>query len=289
MDIRRLPEPVRKPLRWLRMATPKQIARWTRNATLDLVDKLKGRGDPMVPPRNLAFIGDGDYRAVGEHFLKLFVEVGGLKPDQDVLDVGAGTGRIALPLTAFLSKDADYRGIEITRPFVDWCTAQITSRHPNFQFIHADLWNKMYNPGGKVQSHDYRFPFEDASYDFAFATSVFTHMYPRDVQHYLSEIARVLRPGGTCFATFFLLTSGSRERIARGEGNQPFSHELDGCWTTTPKIPESAIAFAEGDVLEMLKKAGLQAEGLVHHGSWSGLAGAPSYQDIVVARKKRTS
>lgn len=285
MDIRRLPEPVRKPLRWLRMATPKQLARWTRNARLDLVDKLKGRGDPMVPPRNLAFIGDGDYRAVGEHFLKLFVEVGGLKPEHDVLDIGAGTGRIALPLTSYLQKDADYGGIEITRRFVNWCTAQITSRHPNFQFIHADLWNKMYNPGGKVQSHEYRFPFEDASFDFAFATSVFTHMYPRDVEHYLNETARVLRPGGVCFATFFLHTPDSKERVGRGEGSQSFVHELDGCWTTTPEVPESAIAFGETDVLGMFQRAGLRVVHPVHHGYWSGLPEAPSYQDFIVARK----
>ena len=41
--------------------------------------------------------------------------------------------------------------------------------------------------------------------DVAFLTSVFTHMLPEDVEHYLDELARVLKPGGRTLITWFLL------------------------------------------------------------------------------------
>ena len=46
---------------------------------------------------------------MGRRFLEQFVALGGLKPDHHVLDVGCGIGRMALPLTTFLSAGGEYR------------------------------------------------------------------------------------------------------------------------------------------------------------------------------------
>jgi ubiquinone/menaquinone biosynthesis C-methylase UbiE len=205
-------------------AAVRPIVRRTYNVVLDQIDLLTGRRDSLTPPRNLMFVG-GDFKAVGREFLGHFVEIGGLQPDDRVLDIGSGIGRMAVPLTGYLSPQGQYRGIEIVEDGVRWCQNRITSRFPNFRFVRADVYNKLYHPAGRYQGAAYRFPFEDGSFDFVFLTSVFTHMFPADVTNYVSEASRVLRQGGRCFATFFLVTPESRSLIEQVKSTQPFQHQ----------------------------------------------------------------
>lgn len=53
------------------------------------------------------------------------------------------------------------------------------------------------NPWARYRSYDgTRLPFEDASVDVAFAICVAHHVEPPDRPHFVSEMARVVRPGG---------------------------------------------------------------------------------------------
>src|SRR5207302_10777966 len=61
-----------------------------------------GRLNPLLPPCGLHCVGDGDYIEIGEEFFRYFVDIAGLKPQDRVLDVGCGTGRMAQPLTKYL-------------------------------------------------------------------------------------------------------------------------------------------------------------------------------------------
>src|SRR5690348_5915887 len=79
---------------------------------------LRSRFIP-VPPSELCFVGDGDFRAIGAEFLKRFVRHGGLAPRDRVLDIGSGIGRMALPLTQYL-ENGTYDGIEIVADGVAW-------------------------------------------------------------------------------------------------------------------------------------------------------------------------
>ncbi len=63
---------------------------------------LNDRFMPM-PPAEKHFIGDGDFRAIGAEFLRHFVKLGELKPTDKVLEIGCGIGRMALPLTHYLT------------------------------------------------------------------------------------------------------------------------------------------------------------------------------------------
>ncbi|CAN5150583.1 class I SAM-dependent methyltransferase [soil metagenome] len=272
-------------IRQLLPAPVRRSARKTYNSILDQVDRLRGRHDPLVPPRNLNYIGDGDYKGVAEHFFAHLVEIGGLRPDDRILDIGSGLGRMAIPLTRYLSPGGSYQGIEIVPRGVEWSQREITARHPNFRFTHADIYNKMYNPGGQYKASEYRFPFADRAFNFVFATSVFTHMYPADVARYLSEIARVLQPGGSSFTTFFILTPESRRLVASGQSSQRFVYQGDGYMTTNDEVPENAIAFDECEVRRMHSGSGLTILDPIYHGWWSGRQGSKSYQDIVLARK----
>src|SRR3546814_13028266 len=71
--------------------------------------------DDPVPQGATHEIGDGDFRAIGAEFLRHFVELGGLTPEDDVLDIGCGFGRMALPLARYLPPPSRSVGFDIVR------------------------------------------------------------------------------------------------------------------------------------------------------------------------------
>jgi ubiquinone/menaquinone biosynthesis C-methylase UbiE len=103
----------------------------------------------------------------------LMARAGSLTPNSRVLEIGVGTGRIALPLAPHVRA---YYGIDLARPMMDVLLAKQTNE-----------------PITLVQGDVTRLPSADASFDAAVAVHVF-HLVPgwRDS---LSELARVLRPG----------------------------------------------------------------------------------------------
>jgi SAM-dependent methyltransferase len=245
-----------------------------------------GDAGVLVPPKRIWGMGAEEYQSVGREFLELFIRLGGLQPHHRVLDVGSGVGRMTVPLTDYLvPPDGAYEGFDIDRPGVEWCSKAITSRFPNFKFHHSDVLNKHYNPRGTHQASSYRFAYQDGSFDFVYLTSVFTHMFPADLENYLGEIARVLKPGGRCLITWFLLNPESEALVKAGRSTQDFSHPLDGCTTTTPADPEAALAYPETYVRDLYARLGLTIEEPLHYGAWCGREPHVSYQDIVVASK----
>ena len=271
----------------LRRAIPqpaKRLLRYLYKNVLDLSD-ISARRRDMIPPRTLHFVGGTDYRGAGLEFRDLFVRYGGLKPEDRVLDVGSGIGRMAAPLTGYLAASGEYQGFDIVRKGVVWSQKHITSRYPNFHFIHSDVKNKFYNPGGVYEASSYRFPYEDGRFDFVFLTSVFTHMFPRDLENYTREIARVLRPGGTSFITMFLLNEESQKLIDQGSSTQNFVYRLEGCVTADANNPEASLAFDETYVRKLFAVSGLSIREPIHPGSWCGRQKYLSYQDLVIATK----
>ena len=69
----------------------------------------------------------------------------GLAPDGSILDVGCGAGRIAIPLTRYLSQHGRYVGFDVISDAIEWCRANITSRCRNFEFHHLDRRTKRFN------------------------------------------------------------------------------------------------------------------------------------------------
>src|SRR5262249_6791786 len=139
----------------------------------------------------------------------------GLRPNHRVLDVGCGIGPLAIGLLDHLT-EGSYEGLDVHAEAVAWCQRAITSRYPRFRFRHADLFSTAYNPRGRLPAGDYRFPYDAGTFDFAFLGSVCTHLPAGEVAHYLREISRVLRPGGKCVISFYLLDEQSLAGIQAG-------------------------------------------------------------------------
>jgi ubiquinone/menaquinone biosynthesis C-methylase UbiE len=108
------------------------------------------------------------------HVAELLCRAGNLTSASRVLEVGVGTGRIALPLAAHVQSVA---GIDLARPMLDRLRAKQRGE-----------------PVYPVQGDATRLPFPDDLFDAVVATHVF-HLIP-DWQGALRETARVLQPGG---------------------------------------------------------------------------------------------
>jgi SAM-dependent methyltransferase len=227
----------------------------------------------------------GDYRKVGEEFFRYFVEIGELQPHESVLDVGSGSGRMAVPLTDYLSDEGAYEGFDISAEAVRWCRERITASFPNFRFQVSDIYNAAYNPQGTYPASEYRFPYEDQTFDFVFLTSVFTHLLPRDMEHYFSEIARVLKPGGRCLITYFLLNEESIPMLDGGRSILNFVERGERYRTINKSRPEDAVAYDEKFVRSLYEKYGLVVSEPVYYGSWCGRENFLSLQDMVLASK----
>lgn len=270
----KIPAPLRDGLR--------KVSIMGQTVKASLADLTSGPRPPLVPPQRHIFIGGGDFTAVGDHFLATLKEFG-LTPDMDVLDVGCGQGRMARPLTEFLLSEGSYAGFDIVKRGIDWCQTQYAD-FPNFTFVHADIYNKRYNRKGQTLAKDYRFPFADDSFDLIFLTSVFTHMFAEDIENYLSEIARVLRPGGRTVITWFLIDDVARMAVQAGRSDLNFHHSLDArSFTTVPDMPEAAIAFDDGFIADMYGRCGLHVDE-IYRGKWARPNTGRDYQDIVIAQ-----
>lgn len=255
-------------------------------AVVDAFDYLLGRRDNLTPPKRMMYCGGNAYKETGRAFFEHLVELGGVESTDRVLDLGCGLGRVALPLAEYLVHETTYDGVDIVEKAIRWCRRQITARYPNFRFHHADLYNKFYNPKGGTTAAEYTFPFDDGAFDFVFLTSVFTHMLPDGIDNYFREIGRVLRPGGRCFATYFLLNDESRSLMGTSASTRDFRHDVGGCHTTDKRTPETAVAYGEKDIRRRYRAHGFELLEPVYYGSWCGRTGTVTYQDIVVARKR---
>jgi len=247
-----------------------------------LADPLR-RGDPWQVAHN---VGAGDFRAIGENLLGVLIAHAGLRPDDRVLDIGCGAGRVARPLAGHLSTAGGYVGFDVSRRAVAGCRRRFAAARPDFTFHHADVRNGDYNPRGGIDEAAYAFPCADATIDLAFATSVFTHMRIEPVRHYLGEAARVLKPGGRLAFTAYLIDDDSRRALAAGRAGMRFAPWREGSWVLDPGHPERAIAHDAAAVAAAVAAAGFSTVAPALHGSWRPPAAYDGWQDLWLAVKR---
>ncbi len=261
----------------------RRVARRLFYLPVDVLEQLTGNKPPMTPPRGMIFTGSGDFVKSGKALMDLCVQHTELKPDGTILDVGCGIGRLAVPLTNYLTNKGRYEGFDVVEDGINWCKKNISNKYPNFTFTYTPLRNDLYNLDTSILAQTFQFPYPENTFDAVVLTSVFTHMQYPEVQHYLKEIKRVLKPNGACLATFFVMDENTAQQI-KGKANvMQFEHEYDTYYLHDAKVKDANIAFKEPALQRMAQEAGLQIS-LFNRGWWRGTTKENSlnFQDVVV-------
>lgn len=274
--------------------------------TTNGVESMLGWREDLTPPLRIRlhigpFADPRKYRLAGDANVEAFKDLAGLKPDSSFLDIACGCGRVARALTNYLGPTATYEGFDTAVKPVSWARSVITAKFPNFHFRTADTFNKRYNPLGKTGASELIFPYEDDTFDFAFAGSLYTHMLPEEVANFVAETRRVLKPGGKTLATFCLLNERTLPLVDAGKTMPRLIYRHGECRVRMEKDPAHFIAHPESWVRDLYAKLGLSIAEPIERGTWAEttpeskaleryhLGGSPSEsasQDAVIAVKR---
>ncbi|MCG8509029.1 MAG: methyltransferase domain-containing protein, partial [Rhodospirillales bacterium] len=123
----------------------------------------------------------------------------------------------------------------------------------------------LYNPGGEQVVTT--LPVDDASQDFVFSTSLFTHLLERELGDYLRESFRVLRPGGVMRMSVFSIDHVAGKVKKRWK----FEQRLDQAYVYDPQRPEAAVAYHADWLCQQARQAGFDNVELMPHTAQSDL------------------
>ena len=212
-------------------------------------------------------VGDlNDFEGSGGEYIAYLKLLCGLKPGDELLDIGCGCGLMCLPLSENLVLPKylkSYVGMDTDKGLIDWCRENV--KYGNCFFILLED-----RDGGYL-------PAESNSFDVILAKSLFTHLLKEETENYLNEIKRLLRLGGRCLATFFLLN----EVEPKGRYTFKFVSYPEAYERITGK--RAAVAYDEKWLLGLLKRMGFSVD--VYSGSWRGDGKGLSFQDIIILRR----
>ena len=276
---------IQKLLRKLYYALSAEGRLWVRKVVyfpLDVIDRVRRGRSSIKPDRGDIYVGSGDFVAQGKSQIQLLIRHAGLTPSSRVLDVGSGIGRTAVPLTTFLDGEGSYEGFDVVEKGVRWCIGNISRTHPNFSFRYVPLSNDLYNTSSE-KATDFTFPYGDAEFDVVFLFSVFSHMQVAEIERYLQQIARTLKPGGRCLATCFIYDD-QNERSAGTQAGFNFPHKGQGYRLMDKKVTGANVAVNYRTILNLIEKSGLELVRFIP-GSWlheREKTPENSFQDILI-------
>jgi len=244
-----------------------------------------------IPAHLILLTGAGaeTLEPIGRAHIASYEKFMGLAPDMTILEIGCGIGRDAFQFIDRLNPEGRYIGIDVTSDSIAWCRKNIFPKHPNFEFHHFDAKHELYNPLGTKTTADFSLPAADRSVDRIVLGSIFTHLFEDEVVHYMREIARVLKPSGLAYATFFLYsdeTIAAARRTDRTPFKLRFEHPYgDSCYVNDAQYPTGAVAYTDAAMRRMIGQAGLTLDRPYLKGWWSGAyEAADDGQEVAILR-----
>ena len=110
-------------------------------------------------------------------------------------------------------------------------------------------------------------------------------MLAEDVKHYLCEVARVLKTGGRCLISFFLLNESSLTLMRANNSTINLNINLGSCWVADASDPEAVTGYEEDFVRAVYDRYNFEIKEPIHYGAWCGREKFLSYQDLILAFK----
>lgn len=149
--------------------------------------------------RALELVVGGDFEEVGNQEIGILKHFG-LKDTDFIVDVGCGSGRLAIPLSRI--HNGGYLGLDVIPQALENAKQRVDRRG----------W-------GFVLAENFTIPLPDEKADLVCFFSVFTHLLHEQSYLYLEEAFRVLKPGGK--VVFSFLDVSCREHV------EYFKHSLE--------------------------------------------------------------
>jgi SAM-dependent methyltransferase len=133
----------------------------------------------------------------------------GLKPNSSLLDIGCGTGLLLRNLENYFVSPNNYVGMDLAQEAIDYCKQHF----PQFQFYKNSISGV---------------PNINKKFDIIVLFSVFTHIYPNEMESMLKQLKSFLKPNGFIVSDVHLSSaydtfSGTRDRI---EVNEKYFYKL---------------------------------------------------------------
>jgi SAM-dependent methyltransferase len=122
--------------------------------------------------------------------------LGKVRPDDDVLDMGCGTGRFTIPLA---ERARSVTGLDMSPMMLATARKKLADRGLDASLHEGDMAD---------------LPFPDASFDAVVSMLALMHIPRQDRQQVFREVARVLRPGGRLLVG---VKNSVFERMFRGD------------------------------------------------------------------------
>ncbi len=238
-----------------------------------------------LPPNHLRIrIGVGNRILNNQvHFLVhardfwLFVFMEGLADaNANILDIGSGCGRWAHWLRDYNFRgrrfSGVYVGIDIDGETIAWCEKHYDAER--FRFHHSTHSSVSYRQDGEKTSH-YRIPEADGSMDLIVSNSLLTHVLEAELENYIQESYRLLKPGGAILHSHFNLdyppaTYGTRHT---------FQHAIGNAWVESLEQPEAAVAYRTDYLFKVVRAVGFRDCEIVH------MPGGAQHQPMLLCKK----
>jgi SAM-dependent methyltransferase len=237
-----------------------------------------------LPPNHLRIrIGVGNRILNNQtHFLVhardfwMFVFTEGLADaTSNILDIGSGCGRWAHWLRDYNFRGrrftGTYVGVDIDAEAIAWCEKHYDPEH--FRFHHSTHSSVSYKQQGEA-SH-YRVPETDGTMDLVVSNSLLTHVLEAELETYIRESYRVLKPGGAIMHSHFNLDYPPASYGTR----HTFQHTVGNARVESMEQPEAAVAYRTDYLFKVCRDIGFTDCEIVH------MAGGAQHQPILLAKK----
>jgi SAM-dependent methyltransferase len=169
--------------------------------------------------------------------------------ETEILEIGCSSGRSLIGLIQKGGKARRYVGFDSLMSNVDWCRKYISRKHQWCEFRYIDLRHQLFNKTGTVTvDQNFRMDVPDGSFDLIYVSSVLPNWDDHDLQIFVRDYYRILRPGGKVFVTNFI-----------EEGVPKITENPDG-YGLVYKYPRSVFRFGKGYFISLFTDAGFRLD-----------------------------